>query len=299
MANLKALKNRIDSVKSTRKITKAMQMVAASKLKQAQARAESARPYTEKMENVLATLAGSVSIETAPPLLSGRRDENGNQVDGTHLIVVATADKGLCGGFNSTIVRATKRKIAELEGEGKKVKLITIGKKGLEQLRYGYDGLIVHKINTADKKQQDFSDAKNIANRVIAMFEADEIDSCTIVYNKYVNALTQIVTFQPLIPLEVPTKTEEENTGVQSSYEYEPSEESVLADLLPRNIAVQAYHAILENAASEQGSRMTAMDSATRNAGDMINGLTLKYNRSRQAAITTELIEIIAGAESV
>jgi F-type H+-transporting ATPase subunit gamma len=299
MANLKALKNRIDSVKSTRKITKAMQMVAASKLKQAQARAESARPYTEKMENVLATLAGSVSIETAPPLLSGRRDENGNQVDGTHLIVVATADKGLCGGFNSTIVRATKRKIAELEGEGKKVKLITIGKKGLEQLRYGYDGLIVHKINTADKKQQDFSDAKNIANRVIAMFEADEIDSCTIVYNKYVNALTQIVTFQPLIPLEVPTKTEEESTGVQSSYEYEPSEESVLADLLPRNIAVQAYHAILENAASEQGSRMTAMDSATRNAGDMINGLTLKYNRSRQAAITTELIEIIAGAESV
>ncbi len=300
MSNLKELKNRIDSVKSTRKITRAMQMVAASKLRQAQERAERARPYTEKMERMLSTLAAAICVDTAPKLLSGHRDEQQNLVDKTHLIIVATADKGLCGGFNSSIVKATKHKIAALQSQGKKVKLITFGRKGLEQLRFGYESLICYKAKTDNRASYDFDDAEKLAVHVIDLFQSEEIDSCSIVYNKFINALTQEVTFQQLIPLEIGNLDKEHSASdVQSSYDYEPGEEAVLEELLPRNVAVQIFHAILENSASEQGSRMTAMDNATRNAGEMINDLTLQYNRSRQAAITTELIEIIAGAESV
>ncbi len=292
MANLKNLKLRIKSVKNTQKITKAMKMVAASKLKRAVERAQSARPYAEKMERMLAALAGNVPAENAPPLLVGRKE------DKTHLIIVATADKGLCGGFNSSIVKGVKEQVKTRLAQGQEVKLLLIGRKGYEQIRALYRDRIVHRISTLEFRQPQYGTAEEAAHHAIAMFERGEIDSCTIIYNKFVNALTQKVTVHPLIPQELPS-VKEPSHAAESVYEYEPEEEEVLKRLLPLNIATQAYRALLENAASEQGARMTAMDSATRNAGQMINKLTLVYNRTRQATITKELIEIISGAEAL
>jgi F-type H+-transporting ATPase subunit gamma len=292
MANLKDLKNRIGSVKSTQKITKAMQMVAASKLRRAQERAELARPYSEKMERMITTLAASANPENAPALLTGNGKED------IHLIVVMTSDRGLCGGFNSNLVRATKTKVRELEDDGKTVKLFVVGKKGLDQLSFGYGEKIVDRINDlGSKKQVEYSNADDIAARIIKLFDEGEIDVCHVVYNKFISVITQEITFQQLIPLEI-SGSEEETTS-DAVYEYEPSEEAVLEELLPKNIGVQFYHSMLESAASEQGARMSAMDNATRNAGEMINKLSLVYNRTRQAAITTELTEIISGAEAL
>ncbi len=300
MANLKDLKNRISSVKSTQKITKAMKMVAASKLKRAQERAEAARPYTEKMERMLAALATKADPENSPALLSGRRDAAGDIADKNHLIIAVTSDRGLCGGLNSSLVRAIKQKITEMEGKGKLARLMIVGKKGWEQLKHGYENNVSERIDTSSQAKPEYVQSEAVANQVITMFEAGDIDSCSVVYNKFESALTQKVTFQQLIPLEMDgVLAEEAEDGVAAVYEYEPGEEEILSALLPRNIAVQIFHAQLENAASEQGARMTAMDNATRNAGEMIKDLTLQYNRTRQAAITTELTEIISGAEAL
>ena len=295
MASLKDLKNRIKSVKSTQKITKAMKMVAAAKLRRAKDGAEAARPYAERMATMLTSLAGSVSgsgNDNLPRLLAG------NGRDKVQLIIVATSDRGLCGAFNSSIVRATRRKIAALRAEGKEVRLFFIGRKGYEQLSFEFGKLSIGRVSDVGKKKLAYSEAERIAQTIISKFEADEFDGCTIVYNKFRSAISQEVTFQQLIPLPL---TEMDAKAAQESvpYDYEPGEESILATLLPRNLGVQIYRALLENAASEQGARMTAMDNATRNAGDMIKRLTLVYNRTRQAAITKELIEIISGAEAL
>ena len=290
MPSLKDLKNRIKSVKSTQKITKAMKMVAAAKLRRAREQAEAARPYSEAMERMLASLASSIAAGSqGPRLLSGT---GGND---THLIVVATSDRGLCGAFNSSIVRAVRRKVRELQGQGKTVKLITVGRKGYEQLNMEFGKLI---INTSELKSRrlGYGDAQTVTDMIMAAYEAGEFDVAHIVYNQFKSAISQIVTFQQLIPLALP---EVKADAVTVPYEFEPEEADILTDLLPRNLAVQTYRALLENAASEQGARMTAMDNATRNAGDMIKRLNLKYNRTRQAAITKELIEIISGAEAV
>lgn len=295
MPSLKDLKNRIGSVKSTQKITKAMKMVAASKLRRAQDAAEAARPYAERMEKVMSSLGASVAgNEGASPLLIGTgRDD-------THLIVVASSERGLCGGFNTVIVRLAKVRIAALIETGKTVKILCIGKKGLAQLKRQYGDLIIDTVDLTDVKRVAFSDASPIGSKLLEMFEAGEFDVCTIFYSKFQSALTQIPTGQQLIP--VPLKegsVEDESELAGAAYEYEPDQEDILATLLPRNVSVQVFRALLENAASEQGSRMTAMDSATRNAGDMISNLTLVYNRTRQAVITSELIEIISGAEAL
>lgn len=302
MANLKDLKNRIKSVKSTQKITKAMKMVAASKLKRAHERAMSARPYSSKMERVLVTLAKNADLDNSPALLSGRRSESGDIEDNTHLIIVATADRGLCGAFNSSIVKMAKQRIMSLENEGKRVKLMAVGKKGRDMLRHGFEKYITEKISFAGKKNPEFFDAEDIARKVVVLFETGEIDSCSIIYNKFVSALVQKVTAQRLIPLDIEALFDGEDESDNNNmdvYDYEPGEEAILSKLLPLNIAVQVYHGMLENMASEQGARMTAMDNATRNAGEMIKDLTLVYNRTRQAAITTELTEIISGAEAL
>jgi len=301
MANLKELKIRIASVKSTQKITKAMQMVAASKLRKAQERAEAVRPYTDKMEKMLSELSAGVPLDNAPKLLSGHIDENGKAKNDNILFIVATADRGLCGGFNSSIVKEAKEQIDILKRQGKNVKLITIGKKGLEQLTSVYGNLILHSFDTTGKKQPEFAESESAAEKVIELFDGEEIDVCKVIYSKFVSPLEQTVTVQQLIPLESEdTTTKSDKTpSANAVFEYEPNEETVLSTLLPHNIAVQIYRGLLENAASEQGARMTAMDNATRNAGDMIDSLTLVYNRSRQAAITTELTEIVAGAEAV
>lgn len=296
MANLKTLKTRIKSVKSTQKITKAMKMVAASKLRRARMRAEAATPYAKRMEEVLSTLASSAreSVDASPLLI-------GTGKDNIHLLVVCTSDRGLCGGFNSTIVRAVKRRVLELEQAGKTVKMLILGKKGYEQLKLTEKSKIIDTIEGISKKQVAYSDADQIAVRLMSMFEAGEFDICTVFYNKFHSAILQVVTPQQLIPLDVAALKHVDMPSNQAiaTYEYEPDEETILHDLLPRNIAVQLYHALLESAASEQGARMSAMDSATRNAGDMIKDLTLVYNRTRQAAITKELIEIISGAEAI
>ncbi|MCB2081267.1 MAG: F0F1 ATP synthase subunit gamma [Hyphomicrobiales bacterium] len=297
MANLKDLKNRIDSVKSTRKITSAMKMVAASKLRKAQTRAEASRPYAARMQRMLATLAQNADPETAPLLLTGRKG-----VSNTHLLIVATADRGLCGGFNSTIVRAVRKEVDKYEAQGKKVRILTIGRKGREQLKAGsarrFD--MPDHVDTTKLRVIEYSVADTATDKILSLFHEEKIDSCSIVFNRFLSAISQKVTFQPLIPLDISTLgTEEPASASQAVYEYEPSEEAILNDLLPRNIAVQIYGALLENAASEQGARMTAMDNATRNAGEMIGKLTLQYNRTRQAAITTELTEIISGAEAL
>ncbi len=289
MASGKDLKRRIASVKSTQQITKAMKMVAAAKLRRAKDAAEAARPYAQAMEAMLGSLASSISEgASGPRLLSGNGKSN------THLIVVATSDRGLCGGFNSTIVRATRRKVRELQGQGMQVKLLFVGRKGFEQLQTEFGSLSIGR-SELPKKRIGFTDAQAISQQLCELFESDAFDVCHIVYNKFKSAISQEVTFQQIIPLSLSNGAAASN----ASYEYEPEEGEILADLLPKNLGVQVYRALLENAASEQGARMTAMDNATRNAGDMIKKLNLKYNRTRQAAITKELIEIISGAEAV
>jgi F-type H+-transporting ATPase subunit gamma len=299
MANLKDLKNRIASVKSTRKITSAMKMVAAAKLRRAQDAAESARAYSERMDRVLRSLAGSfVGVEGGPKLLAG------SGADKTHLLVVFTSDRGLCGGFNGSIVRAARIKIRELLAEGKTVKLMLVGRKGRDLLRSDYKSLYIKEISgIGGKKGVVFHEAVEVADTITDLFEAGEFDVCSIVFNKFQSAMTQIVTHQQLIPF---TADEDEGAqegandeGLSASYEFEPEESEILEVLLPKNLGVQIFQAMLESSASENGARMTAMDSASRNAGDMIDALTQVYNRSRQAAITTELIEIISGAEAL
>jgi F-type H+-transporting ATPase subunit gamma len=296
MPSLKSLRLRIVSVKQTRKITSAMKMVAAAKLRRAQDTAEAARPYAERMEQVLSALAQSMRGRPAAPAMlvgTGRDD--------VHLVVVMTADRGLCGSFNSSIVRAARRLIRSLLEERKSVKILCIGRKGRDQLRRDYATYIIDTIQDVGRPRLGFATAERIGRRITEMFGAGEFDACTIVYNKFKSAIQQIVTRQRIIPFAAPAAEragEEPPAGNAAVYEYEPDEEEILADLLPRNLAVQLFRALLENNASEQGARMSAMDSATRNAGDMINKLTLNYNRTRQAAITKELIEIISGAEA-
>ncbi|OAN73151.1 F0F1 ATP synthase subunit gamma [Jannaschia sp. EhC01] len=292
MPNLKDLKNRIASVKSTRKITKAMQMVAAAKLRRAQEAAEMARPYAEKMEAVMNGLASAVgNSEGAPRLLAG------NGKDQVHLLVVMTAERGLCGGFNSTIVRKARARISELLAEGKTVKILTVGKKGREQIKRDHADKIVGHVDLSDVKRLGYANAADIATDILTRFEADEFDVATIFYNRFVSVISQVPTATQIIPAEFDAVETADESG--TLYEYEPSEEAVLEDLLPRGIATQIFTALLENGASEQGARMSAMDNATRNAGDMIDRLTIEYNRSRQAVITSELIEIISGAEAL
>ena len=295
MASLKDLRNRINSVKQTQKITSAMKMVAASKLRRAQEQAEAARPFAERMSRMLANLAASVpDIENAPPLLAGTGKQD------VHLLVVATADRGLCGGFNSSIARGARRRIRDLRGDGKEVKVLCVGRKGRDMLRREFGELIVDTIEGVGRQRLTFGDAAQIAQRIERMYADGEFDVCTIVFNRFRSAMTQVLSLQQLIPVEAAQPEEEEEAGAVSAvYEFEPDEDAILTELLPRNLAVQIYGALVENNASEQGARMTAMDSATRNAGEMIEGLTLTYNRTRQAQITKELIEIVSGAEAL
>jgi F-type H+-transporting ATPase subunit gamma len=296
MANLKALKGRIGSVKSTQKITKAMKMVAAAKLRRAQDAAEQGRPYAEEISKVMARLASGVTVgPESPKLLAGTGK------DTVQLLVVATSERGLAGAFNSNIVRAAVRKARELEAAGKTVKFYLIGKKGRAVIKRIFPDQIVHQVDQTHIKTVSFDDALEVAKDIMHRFEAGEFDVARLFYAKFQSALVQIPTDQQIIPVEIPAApaNDEAPKGPVAAFEYEPDEESILAALLPRNIAVQLFRAFQENAASEQGSRMTAMDNATRNAGDMIQKLTIQYNRSRQAAITTELIEIIAGAEAL
>jgi F-type H+-transporting ATPase subunit gamma len=295
VASLKALKIRIGSVKSTQKITKAMKMVAAAKLRRAQMAAEAARPYSDRLEAVVTSLASTVAVgPQSPKLLAG----TGN--DQTHLLVVCTSDRGLAGGFNSNIVRAARRKAQELEGQGKTVRFYLVGRKGRAVIQRLYPKQIVHQHDTSGIRQLSFADAQAIADDLIDRYTTDGIDVVHLFYARFRSALVQEPIAQQIIP--VPLGQSEgagASTGVTPAVEYEPDEDEILADLLPRNVAIQIFRALLENAASEQGSRMTAMDNATRNAGDMINRLTIEYNRTRQAAITKELIEIISGAEAL
>ncbi len=291
MPNLKDLKNRINSVKSTRKITSAMKMVAAAKLRRAQDSAEAARPYAERMDAVLANLARAAKgSQTAPMLLRGTGSEQ------THLLVVATAERGLCGGFNSSIVRMAKKAADRLIGDGKTVKILTVGKKGREQMRRDYSKYFIGHVDLSGIRRIGYANANEVAEDILARFEAGEFDVATLFYNEFQSVMSQIPTEQRLIPAAV---GDDEDSGAAINYEYEPDEDEILADLLPQNLAVQIFRGLLENGASEQGARMSAMDSATRNAGDMIDRLTIQYNRSRQAAITNELIEIISGAEAL
>jgi len=293
MPSLKALRTRINSVKSTQKITSAMKMVAASKLRRAQAQAEAARPYAERMARMLSALAASLTDPgTAPRLLAGTGKDN------VHLLVAVTGDRGLAGAFNSNIGRATRTLTRKLEAEGKTVKILTVGRKGREYLRRELSSrLLPDPISFAGKRRVDFGDAETISHRVTQLLIAGEIDYCTIVYNRFRSVITQIVTEQQLIPVPPPEGEVDDLGG--ATYECEPDEETILARLLPQVLSVQIYRALLESGAGEQGARMTAMDSATRNAGDMIKRLSLNYNRARQANITKELIEIISGAEAV
>ena len=288
MPSLKDLKNRIGSVKNTRKITKAMQMVAAAKLRRAQDAAEAARPYAQQMTSVIGALAsGAGNSEGAPRLLAG------TGADKTHLLVVMTSERGLCGGFNSTIVRLARARANELLASGKTVKILTVGKKGREQLRRDLGHLFVGHVDLSEVKRMGYDTAHAIAKDVLSRFDAGEFDVATIFFNRFQSVISQIPTAQQIIPAVF------EGDAASALYDYEPTEEAILADLLPRGVATQIFTALLENAASEQGARMSAMDNATRNAGDMINKLTIQYNRSRQAAITKELIEIISGAEAL
>ena len=288
MPSLKDLKNRISSVKNTRKITKAMQMVAAAKLRRAQESAEAARPYAERMTSVMAGLAGSVGQSaSAPRLLAG------TGADKVHLLVVMTSERGLCGGFNSTIARLARLHAQTLLKEGKTVKILTVGKKGREQLKRDLASHFIGHVDMSDVKRVGYANAQSIARDVLHRFDAGEFDVATLFFNRFQSVISQIPTAQQVIPAKF------EGNAPSALYDYEPSEEGILADLLPRAVATQVFTALLENGASEQGARMSAMDNATRNAGDMINRLTIQYNRSRQAAITKELIEIISGAEAL
>ena len=291
MASLDDLKKRIASVKSTQKITKAMKMVAAAKLRKAQESAERGRPYSEKMNNVILNLSNGISDkENAPKLLSGTGK------DKVHLCVVMTSDRGLCGGFNSNIIKKAKLFFNKLAEEGKELKIITVGSKGNDQLKRVYGKQIIEKISFKNSKNANYFDAEKVSKIIIEKFEQEEFDVCTIFYNQFKNVITQIPQAQQIIPL----KTDNEEVAKSDdSYEFEPDEDEILSNLLPKNISTQIFKAMLENSASEQGSRMSAMDNATRNAGEMVDKLTIEYNRSRQAAITKELIEIISGAESL
>jgi len=294
MATLKDLRVRIRSVKSTQKITSAMKMVAASRLRRAQEQAEAARPYAMRMERMLGSLAASIlGSGTAPRLLAGTGKSD------VHLLIVATSDRGLAGGFNATILREARRTVRELQADGKTVKVLTIGRKGRDGLRRDYGRFVIDSLTEVGRPRLQFANAQMIAARVLALFDAGEFDIATIIYNRFKSAMTQIVTKQQLVPFAVPETVERPDPAVQGVYEFEPEEAEILGSLLPRNLAVQLYTALLENHASEEGARMTAMDNATRNAGDMIDRLTVTYNRSRQAAITKELIEIISGAEAL
>ena len=291
MPTLKSLRLRINSVKSTQKITKAMKMVAASKLRRAQEAVEAGRPYAERMERMLASLSSGLG-DNAPRLVAGTGK------DQVHLLVVATAERGLCGGFNTTIVRLARRRIEELLGQGKTVKILCVGKKGAAQLRRTYADKIIDVVDLSKSRRIGFADAAGIGDRVLAMYDAGEFDVASIFYNRFKSVISQIPTEQRLIPASLPQGGEAPDLG-GAIYDFEPEEEEILTALLPRNLKVQVFRALLENAASEQGARMSAMDNATRNAGDMINKLTVVYTRQRQAVITKELIEIISGASAV
>ena len=294
MPSLKQYRTRIASVKSTQKITSAMKMVAAAKLRRAQEKAEAARPYAERMSRMLGSLAGSLSGGAgAPALLAGTgRSE-------VHLVVVATSDRGLCGAFNSSIVRGARTHVRQLLSEGKQVRIFCVGRKGRDQMRRDFAKLIVGSMEDVGRRSLSFADAQRITDRILQMFAAGEFDVCSLFYARFKSAITQIVTRQQLIPFAIEGTAGPATAAGGAVYEYEPDEEQILTDLLPRNLSVQVFRALLENNASEQGARMTAMDNATRNAGDMIKRLTLSYNRQRQASITKELIEIISGAEAV
>ena len=291
MPSLDDLRKRITSVKSTQKITKAMKMVAAAKLRKAQEMAEKGRPYSDKMNSIIQNLSKAITDPSnAPKLLVGSGG------DKTHLCVVMTADRGLCGGFNTNIVKQAKNYFKKILKDSKTLKIITVGTKGLDQLKREYGKYIIKKIDFKNKKQTSFEDASLVGDEIVKLFKNNEFDKCIIFYNQFKNVMTQIPQSQQLIPA---TKEEETKTDQDSSYDFEPEEDEILEDLLPKNISTQIYKGFLENSASEQGSRMTAMDNATRNAGDLVEKLTINYNRSRQAAITKELIEIISGAESL
>jgi len=290
MASLDDLKKRIASVKSTQKITKAIKMVAAAKLRKAQESAEKGRPYSIKMNNIILNLSGGISDkENAPKLLSG----TGN--DQVHLCVIMTSDRGLCGGFNSNIIKKAKSFFSKISNEGKELKIITVGSKGNDQLKRVYGKKIIENISFKESKNPNYFDADKVGKKIIEKFEAGDFDVCTIFYNQFKNVITQIPQAQQIIPL----NNVEDKDSSDESYEFEPDEDEILSNLLPKNISTQIFRAMLENSASEQGSRMSAMDNATRNAGEMVDKLTIEYNRSRQAAITKELIEIISGAESL
>ena len=292
MPSLDDLKKRIKSVKSTQNITKAMKMVAAAKLRKAQENAEKGRPYSEKMQNIILNLTKSIeNPENAPKLLVGTGQ------DKTYLCVVLTADRGLCGGFNSNICKLAKANFKEILDEGKNLKIITVGSKGLDQIKREYEKFIIKKFSFKEKKQVSYKEADIIGNEIISLFNKNEFDKCILFYNNFKNVITQIPQAQQIIPAENKNADLKKNDTL--SYEFEPDEDEILEDLLPKNISTQVFKAFLENAASEQGSRMTAMDNATRNAGDLVDKLTINYNRSRQASITKELIEIISGAESL
>ncbi|MDC0518347.1 F0F1 ATP synthase subunit gamma [Candidatus Pelagibacter sp.] len=291
MASLDDLKKRIASVKSTQKITKAMKMVAAAKLKRAQESAEKGRPYSEKMNNIILNLSSGISDkENAPKLLSGTGEEK------IHLCIVLTSDRGLCGGFNTNIIKKAKTFFQKISGEGKTLKIITVGSKGYDQLKRAYKDDIVERISFKDSKTINYLNAEKVGMMIIEKFEKKEFDVCTIFYNKFKNVITQIPQEQQIIPLK---SSEVVENSSEDNYEFEPDEDEILSNLLPKNISTQIFKAMLENSASEQGSRMSAMDNATRNAGEMVDKLTIEYNRSRQASITKELIEIISGAESL
>ncbi len=291
MASLDDLKKRISSVKSTQKITKAMKMVAAAKLRRAQESAEKGRPYSDKMNNIILNLSNGISdIENAPKLLSGTGE------DKVHLCVVMTSDRGLCGGFNTNIIKKAKQYFQKVLDEGKTLKIITVGTKGYDQLKRLYGDNIIERISFKESKNVNYFDADKVGKIVIEKFEKKEFDVCTIFYNQFKNVITQIPQQQQIIPLNT---SEKDENSLEDNYEFEPEEDEILSNLLPKNISTQIFKAMLENSASEQGSRMSAMDNATRNAGEMVDKLTIEYNRSRQAAITKELIEIISGAESL
>ena len=291
MPNLKDLKNRIESVKNTRKITKAMQMVAAAKLRRAQDAAEASRPYSERFNTVLASLAASVgSSESAPILLRGTGKQD------VHLLIVMTAERGLCGGFNSNIAKLARSHATKLKEDGKRVKIITVGKKGRDALKRDLGEYFVEHVDLSEFKSIKYVNAQAIAKALLARFDDSEYDVATIFYSKFINVVSQIPTAQQIIPA---IFDDQSSVSDKAVYDYEPDEETILADLLPRGVATQIFAALLENGASEQGARMSAMDNATRNAGDMIDKLTIEFNRSRQAVITNELIEIISGAEAL
>jgi F-type H+-transporting ATPase subunit gamma len=294
MPSLKTLRIRINSVKSTQKITSAMKMVAASKLRRAQMQAEAARPYAERMERMLSALAASVlGSPTAPPLLAGTGNEK------THLLVAVTADRGLAGAFNTNVGRTTRALARKLEAEGKTVKILAVGRKGRDYLKRELSEKLIGDISYAGRKRIEFVDAEEIGQRVTTMLASGEFDVCTIVYNQFRSVISQVTTETRLVPAPLPEGAAEAKDGAQAIYEFEPDEETILAKLLPQALAIQMYRALLESAAGEHAARMTAMDNATRNAGDMIKRLTQNYNRARQANITKELIEIISGAEAV